>query len=49
MDTAENSNNNEVFRNCTELREVYPEGVAEGHTAYATKLDREKDGWACEK
>ncbi|MED3554247.1 excalibur calcium-binding domain-containing protein [Cytobacillus praedii] len=23
--------------------------MAEGHTAYATKLDREKDGWACEK
>lgn len=36
------------FKNCTELRKVYPKGVAKGHPAYQLKLDRDKDGWACE-
>lgn len=36
------------FKNCTELRKVYPQGVKRGHPAYATKHDRDKDGWACE-
>lgn len=38
----------ESFKNCTELRKVYPEGVPEGHPAYHPKHDRDKDGWACE-
>ena len=36
------------FKNCTELRKVYPSGVAKGHAAYQSKMDRDKDGWACE-
>lgn len=36
------------FKNCTELRKVYPKGVAKGHPAYESKHDRDKDGWACE-
>lgn len=36
------------FNNCTELRVVYPEGVSSQHPAYKPKLDRDKDGWACE-
>ncbi|MER2171269.1 MAG: excalibur calcium-binding domain-containing protein [Psychrobacillus psychrodurans] len=36
------------FKNCTELRTVYPVGVAKGHAAYQSKMDRDKDGWACE-
>ncbi|WP_056832639.1 excalibur calcium-binding domain-containing protein [Psychrobacillus sp. FJAT-21963] len=37
-----------VFKNCTALKEHYPDGVQKGHPAYATKHDRDKDGWACE-
>lgn len=37
------------FKNCTEMRQYYPQGVKDGHPAYATKHDRDKDGWACEK
>lgn len=36
------------FRNCTALKEHYPDGVMKGHPAYASKHDRDKDGWACE-
>jgi hypothetical protein len=36
------------FANCTELREVYPDGVSSSHPAYQSKMDRDKDGWACE-
>ncbi|GKV54217.1 hypothetical protein NCCP2222_01640 [Sporosarcina sp. NCCP-2222] len=36
------------FKNCTELRKVYPGGVEIGHPAYQSKMDRDKDGWACE-
>lgn len=36
------------FKNCTELRKVYPGGVGMGHPAYQPKMDRDKDGWACE-
>ena len=35
------------FANCTELRKVYPNGVKEGHPAYETKFDKDKDGWGC--
>lgn len=37
-----------VFKNCTALKEYYPNGVMKGHPAYASKHDRDKDGWACE-
>lgn len=37
------------YKNCTELRKDFPYGVREGHWAYATKHDRDKDGWACER
>lgn len=36
------------FKNCTDLRTVYPDGVGKGHAAYQSKMDRDKDGWACE-
>ncbi|MCC5804351.1 thermonuclease family protein [Rossellomorea vietnamensis] len=39
----------EYYQNCTELRKVYPDGVASDHPAYASKHDRDKDGWACER
>ncbi|OAH57791.1 MULTISPECIES: thermonuclease family protein [Bacillaceae] len=38
----------ESFQNCTELRAVYPAGVASDHPAYESKHDRDKDNWACE-
>lgn len=37
------------FKNCSALNEYYPYGVKKGHPAYADKMDRDKDGWACEK
>ncbi|WP_342543319.1 thermonuclease family protein [Paenisporosarcina sp. FSL H8-0542] len=39
----------EIFKNCTELRKKYPRGVAKGHPAYQSKMDRDKDNWACER
>lgn len=39
----------ENFKNCTELRKVYPDGVSKDHPAYQSKIDRDKDGWACER
>lgn len=42
------SGQKESFKNCTELRKVYPQGVPKDHPAYAPKHDRDKDGWACE-
>lgn len=36
------------FANCTELREVFPEGVMSDHPAYQPKMDRDNDGHACE-
>ena len=39
----------EVFKNCTELRKKYPSGVAKGHRAYQSKMDRDNDSWACER
>lgn len=39
----------ETFKNCKELNKKYPKGVKKGHSAYSVKLDRDKDGWACEK
>ncbi|PTI41765.1 DNA-binding protein [Staphylococcus succinus] len=40
--------NSKSFPNCTALREVYPNGVPQGHSAYEPKHDRDKDGYACE-
>lgn len=39
----------EWFKNCTELRKKYPNGVPQGHAAYQAKMDRDKDGYACER
>lgn len=36
------------FANCTEMNKYYPNGVKQGHPAYASKHDRDKDGWSCE-
>lgn len=38
-----------TYKNCTEMRKYYPSGVRSNHPAYASKHDRDKDGWACEK
>jgi len=37
------------YKNCTELRKDYPNGVGASHPAYDSKHDRDKDGWACER
>ncbi len=39
----------EYFKNCTELRKKYPNGVKKGHPAYSEKMDGDKDGFACER
>jgi len=39
----------EYFANCTELRKVYPNGVPADHPAYQSKMDRDKDNYACER
>jgi hypothetical protein len=36
------SSRTEVFANCTDLRNKYPNGVLSTHPSYQTKLDREK-------
>lgn len=46
---AATSAGSESFQNCTELRKKYPNGVASDHPAYQSKMDRDKDGWACER
>ncbi|RSK29360.1 nuclease [Bacillus sp. HMF5848] len=43
------TNQKESYKNCTELRKVYPNGVSQDHPAYDSKHDRDKDGYACEK
>jgi competence protein ComEC len=37
------------FKNCTALNAVHPDGVPKGHPAYASRHDRDRDNWACEK
>ena len=37
------------FKNCTALRQVHPGGVPRGHCAYSSRMDRDKDDWACER
>ncbi|QQD85302.1 thermonuclease family protein [Jeotgalicoccus sp. ATCC 8456] len=39
----------QFFNNCTELRAVHPNGVSSDHADYQPKMDRDKDGWACER
>ncbi|ULT58670.1 thermonuclease family protein [Neobacillus drentensis] len=39
----------ESFKNCTEMRKVYPNGVPSTHPAYEARHDRDKDNWACEQ
>jgi flagellar biosynthesis protein FliP len=39
----------ERFKNCTEMRKVYPNGVPSTHPAYESKHDRDKDNHACEQ
>lgn len=46
--TSEPQQTTENFQNCTELKKVYPDGVASDHAAYQSKMDRDKDNWACE-
>lgn len=58
VETAPESNANQVtapesggsynFANCTELKTEFPDGVASDHPAYQSKMDRDKDNWACE-
>ena len=38
-----------TFKNCTEMRVYYPNGVSSEHPAYDKKHDRDGDLWACEK
>ena len=46
--TSESSEAPEIFENCDHLRGTYPTGVEKGHPAYQPKMDRDKDGYACE-
>ncbi|ARF18774.1 thermonuclease [Sporosarcina ureae] len=39
----------EWFQNCSELRKTYPHGVPSSHPAYQPKMDRDQDGFACER
>lgn len=45
---SKSSSASESYANCTALRQVHPEGVPQGHPAYQAKMDRDKDGYACE-
>lgn len=38
----------QFFQNCTDLRGTHPGGVPSDHPDYQPKMDRDKDGWACE-
>lgn len=45
---SQSTTKTEYFQNCTDLRGTYPGGVSSSHPAYQSKMDRDKDGWACE-
>lgn len=47
--TKPSTGSQQNFANCTELRKVYPNGVPKSHKAYQDKMDRDKDGYSCEK
>ncbi|MEH7403828.1 excalibur calcium-binding domain-containing protein, partial [Gottfriedia acidiceleris] len=36
------------FKNCADLRKVYPNGVPKGNKAYQSQMDRDHDNYACE-
>jgi hypothetical protein len=38
-----------TYASCDELRRDHPGGVAATHPAYRSKMDRDRDGWACER
>ncbi|WP_242414022.1 excalibur calcium-binding domain-containing protein, partial [Staphylococcus aureus] len=42
------TNRQQSFANCKQLRQVYPNGVTADHPAYRPHLDRDKDNRACE-
>jgi micrococcal nuclease len=46
---SSSGNQSESYKNCTELRKVYPNGVPSTHPAYDSKHDRDKDNFACER
>lgn len=46
--TSVSTTGNQQFKNCTDLRKVYPYGVTKNHPAYQAKMDRDHDGSACE-
>lgn len=46
--TVKKTTSTSKFKNCTELRKKYPNGVKKGHPAYEAKMDRDKDNFACE-
>lgn len=37
------------FKNCSELRKVYPRGIPFDHPSYEKHLDRDNDNFACER
>lgn len=47
--TSSKKTTTKTYKNCTELRKDYPNGVKKGHKAYQAKMYRDNDGWACEK
>lgn len=49
--TTPTSTNDQLqkFANCTDLRKVYSNGVPKNHEAYESKMDRDQDGYACER
>ncbi|UDI78459.1 thermonuclease family protein [Staphylococcus taiwanensis] len=47
--TTKTSKSKEYYKNCTLMRKKYPNGVSKKHPAYRAALDRDKDGWACER
>lgn len=47
--SAESTGETETFKNCTELRKKYPNGVPSSHPAYQSKMDRDHDNYACER
>ncbi|MCY7973739.1 endonuclease YokF [Bacillus inaquosorum] len=47
--SSESTGETETFKNCTELRKKYPNGVPSSHPAYQSKMDRDHDNFACER
>ncbi|WP_276736020.1 thermonuclease family protein [Bacillus sp. (in: firmicutes)] len=47
--SSESTGETETFKNCTELRKKYPNGVPSSHPTYQSKMDRDHDNYACER